>query len=705
MNAPLYTATYETGNSTEVLYVEYPVSLPDMPPLEDMHNYGFSLDEQVFRRMDIPDEFRTRSSAKRVPWQRTKRFVDEMWHKRRNGEWWLIKGEPVYITGTAWLYFNFWHYAVNTYCDFAMQCVWWYQVVRDMERNPKMYGTMDIKPRRSFSTEMSLCWEWDTVTKYRDSNGGIISKGDDDAQKAFDRMTFANENMIWFFKPKHSGKARPLRTLLFRYPSRGMTVDGKDFEDSRIPAINSKVWYEPTVEGKFDGEKLRAALFDEIGKIPVTKMNVFKQWKIMRECMSLYAGALVVGKCILPSTIEDLDDGRSIQVVKKFWDNSDPNNLGKTRRTISGCTRMFRPFWIAGKTDKWGFPDPDEARALRNAEIDAMEAEGLHDEVTDYKRKYPETIEEALAMPATETILPIPLIDKALERCRAMREKDMSNPLRPVRGSFVWANRFGGDVKWLPDPNGRWDVSRHPDEPNKHIIVGGRYRAPGNVALFGMGVDPIDLAKPTEGGSKGACTVASVQDWVRDSHCTFDENDILLTGEMWSDACCCDYLYRPELPEEFFEDMIMTAIYYGSQMLVEYNKPGIITWGYEHGFGAYFAQKPITADAKFSRGAIRKSRQVGVYAGVDTIEAWYTHTRSHLIRRYRNYTHERLLNDLRQLTDKNRGERDLSVAWGWTRTLISGLVLRTKRERHGRAHENANYRRGVLHLYPTSVHQ
>ncbi len=37
---------------------------------------------------------------------------------------------------------------------------------------------------------------------------------------------------------------------------------------------------------------------------------------------------------------------------------------------------------------------------------------------------------------------------------------------------------------------------------------------------------------------------------------------------------CCTYMERPDDPAEFFEDMIMTVVYYGSDFLPEKNKYG-----------------------------------------------------------------------------------------------------------------------------------
>ena len=663
-------------------YVEYELLFPDMPEESTMYNYGLPQDEQVWRRVEIPKDYR------HWPWQRKKQWADEMWHRRRNGEWWLINGKPVYLTGTAFLYFNFWHIGNKTLPDFKMQCVWWFQVMRDVEIDNNCFGEVEIKPRRAHSTEMSLCWGWDMITKYRDSKMGIMSKTDNEAEMAFDRLVFSAMKMHHIFKPKNTGSDRPQATLEYQYPAKriGTSNVASHQEEDMTPELHSKVWFEPTVEGKFDGEKLRAALFDEIGKIPVSKMDVTYQWDVMRECMSLNMRQDIIGKAIIPSTIEDMDDGKSIAIVQKFWDTSDPSLMltDDAGRTISGCKRMFRPYWITANVDKFGYPLVEDARKYRNAQLESYLRKGLLIEAADWRRRYPETVQEALAPPSGEASLPTELIDLAISNIAAMPE------LKAVRGTFSWKNGvFGGDVVWMPDPNGRWEVSRHPDKPNNYITLQNGRKAPGNTDHSAMGVDPFDAMMPKTGGSDGAFCVGMMHEPIRDMDMSFDEHDILLTNGMWSDSCACDYASRPFRPEEFYEDALMTAIYFGCQMLVEYNKPGLVNWGFEKGFGAYFAQKPVNADANWMRRGKNTTPEAGTSATPATIDNYYRHLRSHIIRRWRNYTHPRLLADLKMLTATNRTERDLSVAWGWTLTNMNGLALKKNRRNKARPEDAA----------------
>lgn len=674
MAKELYTATYLTGNKTDKNpNVEFELPLPDMPEERLMYNYGKAPEDQVWERVQHPPDYR------RWPWQKKKEWADEMWHRRWNGEWWLINGEPVYLPGTAFLFFNFWKITKSKFPDFKMQCVWWFQVMRYVELNPNVFGCMEIKPRRAHATEMSLCWIWDLCTKYRDSKGGIMSKADDEAESAFDRLVFSAMEMHPIFKPKNTGSDRPQAQLEYQYPARKIGVNNVNAqaEEHKTPALHSKIWFEPTVEGKFDGEKLRAALFDELGKIKVTKMNVKYQWGVMRECLSLDVMTKIIGKAILPSTIEEMDNGESIEIVQQFWDESNPKRLDAVGRTTSGLIRMFRSYWQIAEVDKFGYPKIEQARKTRNAALQALEEQGKHEEAADLRRRFPETVDESLAPPSTEASIPTELLDKAR---RHIEDAPADFPTRAIQGTLYWiGGEFGGSVGWMPDPTGKWFISRHPDEKNKFIILQNGKKAPGNTMQFAMGADPIDSVKPRKGGSDGAFTVGMMYDPIRDAEMQFDADDILLDFGMVSDACVCDYASRPKMPEEFYEDALMTAIYFGCQMLVETNKPGLVNWGYEKGFGAYFSQKPINADTKWQSRF--RSDTIGVSATGATIDNYYRHLKSHVTRRWRSYTHPRLIADLRKLTSDNRTDRDLSVAWGWCLTQMYGLALKKKRDK------------------------
>lgn len=686
----MYTATYNIGNWVDNPYMEVQILLPDMPPEHEMRNYGIPKEDQVWQREKIPAEYRS------WPWQKKKSWADEMWHKRWNGEWWLINGEPVYVTGTAFVFFNFWHIGTRKLPDFKIQCVWWFQAMRFVETLQSCFGMVEIKPRRAHSTEMSLCWGWDIVTKYRDSKFGIMSKSDDDAAMAFDRCVFGAMRMHHVFKPKNAGSDRPQAQIEYQYPAK--RIGAKNIEDvsdeNETPALNSKIWFEPTVEGKFDGEKLRAALFDEIGKIPVSKMSVTYQWEVMRECLSLDVRTRIIGKAILPSTIEEMDNGKSLEVVQLFWNTSDPKVLDETGRTISGCLRMFRPYWIIAPIDKYGYPMAEEARRVRNAQLQSYEEAGMHEEAADFRRRYPETVEEALAPPIGEASIPTELIDKQLK----FINESLNSPHRAIRGNLEWVDgQFGGNVRWMPNPKGRWLISRHPENPNARKMLQNGRPAPGNSLDFGMGVDPVDHLKPKVGGSNGAFCVGMMPNLEIDREMQFDEHDILLTDGMVTDSCACTYNHRTFRPEEFYEDALMTAIYFGCRMLVEYNKPGIVNWGNEKGFGAYYANKPVNADSKWMRKGAQE--EVGISATPATIDNYYRHLRSHMIRRWKNYTHAELLNDLRLLTPDNRTDRDLSVSWGWCLTQMYGLALARKKKRRGETPEASTRRSLPLSTY------
>ena len=78
------------------------VPLPKKPHPKLFKNYGIAIKEQKFRREVIPPDLKR--------WDKVllDQFVAVMYHKRNNGEWWLIGGKEIYLTGKCWMYLNFW---------------------------------------------------------------------------------------------------------------------------------------------------------------------------------------------------------------------------------------------------------------------------------------------------------------------------------------------------------------------------------------------------------------------------------------------------------------------------------------------------------------------------------------------------------------------------------------------------------------------
>ena len=678
----LYTKTYKQRLTREIEGFEVLVSLPDMPPRKEMVNYDLPVGRQKFYRTEVPHDIRN--------WEKKRedQFVKEEWHKRLNGIWILIKGEPVYITGPAYVFFNYWHTEFGPLPDFRMEAVDYFQVWDHILNTPKCYGLLDIKCRRVGDTEKALFCGWELVTRYKNSNFGMQKTTDEEAWKNFKRVIRSNKLMVYFFKPVPFDSDTPQKIMEFRYPKRKNNKQKTkgDIKYDPKTELNSVIDYRATELKAYDGERLRYYYLDEPGKISPAKMHVAQQWSIVKLCLTMNVGAKIVGKAALTTTVEKFGDGSTVQIMQDLWDMSNPNNLSEVGETATGLFRWFRGYKYASPVDEYGHHDVEAATKEREAKIKQFTREKKFDELTAYMRQFPASIEESLVPPSDECSFNAHLLD---EQIRELGDRLLSGrdwPTRPTRGNLVWVAGFGSDVKWVPDPRGRWEISGHPPVPNqrRRTSVGGWMP---ESSEFAGGCDPVDHMKPAKDGSDAAIVIGALLNMSRENVnlLEYDEYGNITNAEvMVSDRAVCIYRNRPVSPYDFYDDVIKTVVYYGCRINVETQKPGVINYMNEKGFGGYVANQPITTDVKGMAGQ-KKMLSQGTPANEQTIGAYIEAIKVHVDTRSRTYSHMDLLKDMRFYNGadkKNRTKRDLTVAWGWCRVLLNAMsYISTKYEK------------------------
>ena len=170
----LYTANWDPKKTSRITIGEMQIELPVMPIEKEMKNYKLATHLQKYDPMRLPSDLRK--------WDKPSldKYVNAMWHKRRNGEWWLIKGVPTYINRYAWTFYTFWHCEIGTLPLFRMEGVEFFQVWEDVVRDLYCLGMFDVKPRRIGDTEKALFLMWEACSRVYESNGGMQNVTDDD---------------------------------------------------------------------------------------------------------------------------------------------------------------------------------------------------------------------------------------------------------------------------------------------------------------------------------------------------------------------------------------------------------------------------------------------------------------------------------------------------------------------------------------------
>ena len=292
------------------------IKLPKMPDECEMINYGLPVKDQKFRRRNIP------AGIKYWDKKDIEKFVEAEWHRRRNGYWILIKGKPFYFPGAFDVFLNYWTCEYGGLPEFRVSGWEWFIFWWSVENDPNCFGMLDIKPRRVGDTEAAVFTVWERSTRYRDYHGGIIHITEDGALKNFRRVVKGNEGMPFFFKPYNVGSEAPKGGVLeFNIPSDTITKkkirEGR-FHDKRDKGLGSIIYVEPAITGAFDGVRLGTYYSDEIFKVKSHKFHVVDQWKNIKKVLSLNNSKNIVGKAIKTSTVEEMEDGGTVEIARKL---------------------------------------------------------------------------------------------------------------------------------------------------------------------------------------------------------------------------------------------------------------------------------------------------------------------------------------------------------------------------------------------------
>ena len=681
----LYEKKYhKIPDTVEIEGFEIPVRIPIMPPLEEMMNYGLPEEQQYFKLTKLPDNLASMKTLEQEP------IIAEEWHKRWNGVWVLIKGKPTYITGAFYVFLNYWEIEAGGLPEYRKESWDLFMIWDHIEHDNDCYGLSILKPRRIGDTEKCLFLGWERVTRYRNSHFGQMNKKGDDAVKNFDRLVAANKKMPFFFRPVNLNNDAPGREIIYRYPGKKITATSMKEEaviEYTEPELGSRCTYENTVFKAYDGQRLSVFLFDEWAKIPLSQINMAKQLEIVKPCVALKGNKLIVGKLLLPSTVEDDERGSTmtaeqVMQVVDLWQDSDPRERNLNNRTKSGLYRYFRGHKHLAEANIYGEQDYEAQELWHTQELEMMRKGGKMHLLTDYLRKFPRTPEDSLKIPAAQCVLYPELLDEQSVFLDVEEAGMRHHEARlEVRGDLLWLEGFGGRVKWFPNPQGRFWMSQAPTEMNNIFSIDGK-KSPKNFGKIAIGIDPVDhkMSEDNNHPSKPAIAVFRLYDDLVDGELNADDEGSILTedvSKMMTDQFVMTYEHRSYSPEEFYEDSLKCAIFWGAQCLVERNKPGVLNYFEKYGFIKFLASKPRKAGEKRKK---TQSNEVGAHEGGALVASYTPSLQIFLVKRYRTLRHRLQIENFRRFNGSNQGSCDLLVASGLALMLAESYGMKKIKE-------------------------
>jgi len=641
------------------------IQLPKKPGKKDILFSDKKKSEQRWSRIPIPEDLSKIRSMEEWSEQpkefraRHTPYIQEEFKRRREGVWFMNNGEATYITGR--------HYMMLQWSKIDIGYAYYLEFQRRLflhfaacEFDPRSLGQIYTKCRRSGYTNISSTILVDEGTQVKEKLLGVQSKTGKDAQENIfmKKIVPVFRSYPFFFKPIQDGTTNPRMELAFREPSKRITKKNKTSQVGE--ALDTVINWKNTTNNAYDGEKLHILYLDEAGKWE-KPTDIREAWRIERTC--LIVGRRVIGKALVGSTVNPLDKGG--KEFRDMYYDSDPADRNSNGRTKTGLYKIFVPAYEAleGFFDKYGNPiieDPEEpvetiegefveigAKTFLKNERDALRQDVY--ELNEVIRQFPFTEDEAFRDSTKTSTFNIGKIYEQIEYNQDL----YPNPV--IRGNFMWKDgKMDTEVLFHPDATGRWYISWMPSPENRNSKkeVYGK-RTPANTHLGVGGVDSYDLDATVDGrGSKGACHL-------------YNKFNMAVPSNLF----VAEYASRPPMAKIFYEDVLMAAVFYGYQLLIENNKYGIARYFESRGYDNYLMDRPehlkTSSVASKTKGIPSNSQDV-IQSHAQAIES-YIHTHvgvndqtGEMGKMYLNRT----LEDWIQYRIDNRTKYDLTISSG-----------------------------------------
>lgn len=578
-----------------------------------------------------------------------------------NGHWIYINGEAVYLTGVYYFYLNYWK--LNTgFAEFRQTDLNLFYYWQYCKEDPVCYGLIEITKRGQGKSYRAGCVAYyETITNIN-AHVGIQSKTDEDASDFFKgKIVEPMKDLPDFLVPLNNHGTDPQKRLSFFAPA----VKGKNARFSRknkLQELRSYLTYRNANNLAYDGTTLKFLIQDEIGKLEKKVGDAKERLGVNRECV--FRDGKMVGKIWATTTVEKMENGG--QQCKEIWYESLRTKLTDLGMTTSGLYPFFTSASECTFFDQFGESVPDQPQPYQTkylldtyGDIAINGARSYHlsqrkkfeddpYELTSYIQKNPETIEEAFRTTGKGCIYHAGILTAVRDRLTLPGGK------KSTLGDFVWKDGIvDGKVVFVPNPiNGKWEVSWLYDvetESNQRghrtDILGKKQFYPIKTGQYGIAFDPFSHMKTVS--SKGSNAAAAVLKKFNFHQPEFENTFV------------ADYLARPLDPEEAFEDVLMAAIYYGDQVLIENNKNAAIQYFKKRGYYEYVMLRPKSS---FTSGARGNQGTDGIPSNTPVIEYYINLMKSHVIAHGHKLKHLRIVEQLLEFDPDNRTKYDLGVA-------------------------------------------
>lgn len=521
-------------------------------------------------------------------------YIIEEFRRRREGIWFMNNGKPVYLTGSYYFALQWCKmFDDGGYMDFRYAQLNMFYHTEACVRDKRCLGQIFVKSRRTGYTYEKVFRMINEATSTKNSNFGITSKSDTDAQKAFNKFSYGFRNLPFFFQPVVKGKVDSSKFIEFGMPSDGSKKAKKNRDTNTDAYLNTRIDYEPTKNDAYDGQKMYRYLGDEASK-----------WTKPRDYLSHWGqvsptfdeGGKIVGKAFIGSTVAARKKGGDEFIA--ILSGSNVKKRDKvTNRTATGLYSYFLPAHenMTEFTDKYGvchktvpdggFFENVEGEIKRIGSVQYLEAinaqKRAENEIAynEQLRAYPMKIEDAIRDESRECLFSMEKIQEQINYCD---DTDFANIVHS--GFFGWKDGVPDTkVVWYPTPKndkkGKFNVTWIPPEEMQNqyenrVGWGGVSKAPLNEHLGAFGCDSYDISGTVDSVTKYG--YESTSDSKRGSKGALHGVTKFSIADVPSNHFFLEYIARPKTSEEFYEDVLMACVFYGMPILAENNKPRLL---------------------------------------------------------------------------------------------------------------------------------
>lgn len=673
--------------------------IPKQPPKHLIAGYDLPKKQQKFIHTDLPkewDEWREEEELRlsvddSFVHPKIEAFKKQEWERRLFGYWFYNNGKVVYITGKHYFYINWWSLDTGRpqYRDTDRKLFYFWQYCIE---DPNCYGMVEATMRRQGKSYRATCEMYEEISRPpQKQSGGIQSKTGDDAKEMFiEKLVEPWKDLPDFFKPESNSGSDPKTSMSF-FKNAKKGKDAKKVKHHEDAELRSFIDWKPAKEKAYDGKAKKRMLHDECGKTdPKEEADVWERLKVIKPC--LVKNGTIWGKAYLSTTVEDLDKGG--EEFKKIWNNSNhqnPHCVDQNGQTVSGLYRYFLSALEGTYYDEYGYPvienpTPEQREYLAKTygkqaangsrsfyEVTRKQLESSPNELASFMHKFPFTEDEMFMTSGDKCEFNAFILNK--------RERELElNFNITTRGDFVWDKEKDGSVKFVHnDINGRFYVSKIIlfNEANKvapcGLVEGIQQFKPTNCNKFSIGTDPVDHGVTVDGRkSSPAAYVFEKFDLLIDNpNAVYTNEDIKISPESdwkmgkikWKTYLpIVEYIFRPDDPIEYYEDMIKACRYFGCKILAENNKVGIINHFRARGYREFIMNRP---EATFTKEGESQDTP-GMPSSQPMIQQYTSKIASYVQHHGHRIPFIRLIRDLKIFDPKNPRKHDATVAFGFT---------------------------------------